>query len=83
MENEEAITKIREIFASGGNVMSKVAEDMLNISFQKGTAPSNTKIDDITILQSHNYLCFYVLHRFKRQHQRRSSTVAWCEDCGT
>lgn len=50
MENEEAITKIREIFSSGGNVMSKVAEDMLNISFQKGTAPSNIEIDDITIL---------------------------------
>ena len=38
MENDEAITKIREIFAGGGNVMSKVAEDMLTISFQKGTA---------------------------------------------
>lgn len=38
MENDEAITKIREIFAGGENVMSKVAEDMLTISFQKGIA---------------------------------------------
>jgi serine/threonine protein phosphatase PrpC len=37
LNNDEAINKIREIFANGGNVMTKVAEDMLTYSLEKGT----------------------------------------------
>lgn len=36
LNNDEAINKIREIFANGGNVMTKVAEDMLTYSLEKG-----------------------------------------------
>lgn len=39
LNNDEAINKIREIFANGGNVMTKVAEDMLTYSLEKGTHP--------------------------------------------
>lgn len=37
LSNDEAINKIREIFVNGGSVMTKVAEDMLTYSLEKGT----------------------------------------------
>ena len=36
MSNEEAISKIREIFATGNSDMSLVAEEMLNFALDKG-----------------------------------------------
>ena len=36
MSNEEAISKIREIFATGNNDMTLVAEEMLNFALDKG-----------------------------------------------
>ena len=37
MDNEEAISKVREIFANGGSEMTLVAEEMLSIALDKGT----------------------------------------------
>jgi serine/threonine protein phosphatase PrpC len=51
LNNDEAINKIREIFANGGNVMTKVAEDMLTYSLEKGS---------LLILYLTNILLFFV-----------------------
>lgn len=36
MSNEEAVKEMRNIFADGGNVMSKVCEEMLDIALHAG-----------------------------------------------
>jgi serine/threonine protein phosphatase PrpC len=36
MSNEEAVKEMRNIFADGGNVMTKVCEEMLDIALHAG-----------------------------------------------